>query len=229
VITARQVSASAAKADGRIEVHRLNDRYEDMGDSELKQAVAGSGTCQDCDGKAENARPRKKEAKEKARAAKKEKRGDGSRAQADDKPRLFVLDFSGDMRASAVDNLREEISVLLKQLKENDEVLLRLESGGGLVHSYGLAASQLQRIRDAGGRLTVSVDKVAASGGYMMACVANQIIAAPLPCSAPSAYSRSCPTFHRLLKKNDIDFEMIHRRRIQAHPDGVRRKHGQGP
>jgi serine protease SohB len=119
--------------------------------------------------------------------------------RADNKPRLFVLDFHGDLRASAVDaDLREEISVLLSQMRDGDEVLLRLESGGGMVHSYGLAASQLQRIRDAGHPLTVSVDKVAASGGYMMACVANRIIAAPFAVIGSIGVLAQLPNFHRL-------------------------------
>ena len=48
-----------------------------------------------------------------------------------------------------------------------------------MVHGYGLAASQLDRLRQHNIPLTASVDKVAASGGYMMACVANNIISAP--------------------------------------------------
>lgn len=193
------------EADGRIEVHRLNDQYEDM-ESELKHALVDPDLAKIAH-KAEK-KAKKKEAKEKARAAKKEKR-QGEEGAGDDKPRLFVLNFSGDIRASAVDNLREEVSVLLKQLKENDEVLLRLESPGGMVHSYGLAASQLQRIRDAGGKLTVAVDKVAASGGYMMACVAQQIVAAPFAVLGSVGVLAQLPNFHRLLKKNDIDFELF--------------------
>ena len=71
---------------------------------------------------------------------------------------------------------------------------MRLESGGGLVHSYGLAASQLARIRQAGIPLTVCIDKVAASGGYMMACIGEKIVSAPLPCSVRSAWWLSYPT-----------------------------------
>ncbi len=95
------------------------------------------------------------------------------------------------------------------ELKDDDEVLLRLESGGGLVHSYGLAASQLQRIRDRGASLTVAVDKVAASGGYMMACVGQKVIAAPFAVIGSIGVIAQLPNFHRLLKKNDIDFELL--------------------
>jgi serine protease SohB len=104
--------------------------------------------------------------------------------------------------------LREEISAILPVAREADEVLVRLESGGGAVHGYGLAASQLVRLTDAGIRLTVAVDKVAASGGYMMACVADHIIAAPFAIIGSIGVVAQLPNFHRLLKKNDIDFEM---------------------
>jgi serine protease SohB len=120
-----------------------------------------------------------------------------------------VLDFDGDLRASETELLREEISAILPQLRAGDEVMLRLESPGGLVHSYGLAASQLRRLREAGHPLTVCVDRVAASGGYMMACVAERIIAAPFAVIGSVGVVAQLPNFHRLLKKNDIDFELL--------------------
>jgi len=125
------------------------------------------------------------------------------------KKRIFVLDFNGDIRASAVDLLREEISALLLVADKRDEVLLRLESTGGMVHSYGLAASQLQRLRDNGVLLTVSVDKVAASGGYMMACVADRIIAAPFAVIGSIGVVAQIPNIHKLLKRHDIEYEQI--------------------
>ncbi len=123
--------------------------------------------------------------------------------------RIFVLDFHGDMRASAVASLREEITALLGQATPQDEVVVRLESGGGMVHSYGLAASQLDRIRRKGIPLTACVDKVAASGGYMMACVANRVIAAPFALVGSIGVLAQLPNFHRLLRKHDIDFEQV--------------------
>ena len=189
------------EAEGRIEVHRINEHYRDMGDA-LRHALLDPGVAKQRE--KQEKKERKKEAKAKARAAK-----HGEDAADEDKPRLFVLNFDGDLRASAVRNLREEISVLLGQLRDGDEVLLRLESPGGLVHGYGLAASQLDRIRGAGGRLIVSVDKVAASGGYMMACVGERIIAAPFAVIGSIGVLAQLPNFHRLLKKHDIDFEMF--------------------
>ena len=120
-----------------------------------------------------------------------------------------MLNFDGDIRASATDNLREEISAILPQIVTGDEVLVKLESPGGMVHSYGLAASQLQRIKNAGVPLIIAVDKVAASGGYMMACVADRIIAAPFAVLGSIGVLAQLPNFHRLLQKNNIDFELL--------------------
>ena len=124
-----------------------------------------------------------------------------------DKPHLFVIDFKGSMDAHEVEALREEITAILTVAKPEDEVLVRLESGGGVVHGYGLAASQLQRLRDNNIKLTVAVDKVAASGGYMMACVADQVLAAKFAIIGSIGVIAQLPNFNKLLKKNDIDFE----------------------
>lgn len=125
------------------------------------------------------------------------------------KPSLFVLDFSGDIKASQVDQLRDEISAVLSIATPADEVVLRLESPGGAVSGYGLAASQLQRLRDKQIPLTVCIDKIAASGGYLMACVANRIIAAPFAIVGSIGVVAQLPNFHRWLKKNDIDMELL--------------------
>jgi len=126
------------------------------------------------------------------------------------KPNLYVLDFNGSMDAHEVDSLREEITAVLTIAKpKQDKVLLRLESGGGVVHGYGLAASQLQRIKNADLNLTICVDKVAASGGYMMACVADKLISAPFAIIGSIGVIAQIPNFNKILKKNDIDFEQI--------------------
>jgi len=125
------------------------------------------------------------------------------------KPCLYVLDFHGDLKASQADSLRNSISAVLSVAREKDEVLIRLESPGGLVNSYGLAASQLQRIRDKNIPITVCIDKVAASGGYLMACVANTIVAAPFAIIGSIGVIAQLPNFHRWLKKHNIDIEMI--------------------
>ena len=144
---------------------------------------------------------------------KKQRREEKAREKAADgglpaRPRLFVLDFHGDVEASRVAGLREEISALLQVSRAGDEVLLRLESPGGVVHGYGLAASQLRRIRDHGLKLTVAVDKVAASGGYMMACVGQTILAAPFAVVGSIGVVAQLPNFSRWLRENHIDFEL---------------------
>lgn len=177
---------------GQIEVRRLNERYEAMRDA-LRSASL--------DPKAYR-KLRKRETKEKARAAK-------AAGEEPSAPRVFVLDFDGDLRAEAVDALREEVSAVLTLARAEDSVLLRLESPGGVVHGYGLAAAQLERLRARGLKLVVSVDKVAASGGYMMACVASEVIAAPFAVLGSIGVLAQLPNLNRLLRKHDIDYEVI--------------------
>lgn len=123
--------------------------------------------------------------------------------------KIYVLDFKGDLQASAVENIREEITLILATAKAGrDRVVVRLESPGGMVHGYGLAAAQLVRLRDAGFNLTICVDKVAASGGYMMACIANEIISAPFAVVGSIGVVAQVPNFNRLLKEHHVDFEL---------------------
>lgn len=175
-------------AEGELEITSLNDRLEDMRDSMESMLLD----------KAEL----KKLSRERKKASKNNK-------LKESQPRLFVLDFDGDIRASATDSLREEITAILAVAKPQDEVVVRLESAGGMVHSYGLAASQLARLRDAEIKLTVCVDKVAASGGYMMACLGNRILSAPFAVLGSIGVVAQMPNIHRLLKKNDIDVEIL--------------------
>jgi serine protease SohB len=181
--------------EGHIEVEDLGDRFQGFED-DIKSAILSDHELKEWH----------KEEKRKEKAERK-----AAKKHADDEPprkRVFVLDFDGDIRASAVDFMREEISAILTLATKDDEVLLRLDSGGGMVHTYGLAASQLQRLINAGIALTVSVDKVAASGGYMMACIAPRIIAAPFAIIGSIGVMAQLPNFHRLLKKHDIDVEL---------------------
>lgn len=130
----------------------------------------------------------------------------------DDKPQsktIYVLDFVGDIKASAVDKLREEISAIISVASAGDEVMVRLESSGGQVHGYGLAAAQLVRLKQAGIFLTVCVDKVAASGGYMMACVADKIVVTPFSIIGSIGVVSQMPNFYEFLKKHDIDVELF--------------------
>ena len=186
--------------EGHIEIRNLNEKYQHI-DAAIRSVVEDPAAVKS------QRKADKKSEKTKAKEAKKKRKEPSN--DADRRKRLYVLNFDGDMRASAVDNLREEISAVLPQIKGDDEILVRLESPGGVVHGYGLAASQLQRIRTAGVPLTAAVDKVAASGGYMMACVADRIIAAPFAVLGSIGVLAQLPNFHRLLKKHDIDFELL--------------------
>ena len=177
------------RSSGQLQVSKLNDFYKQLHDR-LQQSVLSKEQL-------------KGVLKEAAKAVKLEKKA------ATHKPRVYVLDFDGDIKASATDNLRHEITAVLSLATAQDEVVLRLESGGGMVHSYGLASSQLARIRQAGVPLTVCIDKVAASGGYMMACIGEKIISAPFAILGSIGVVAQLPNLHRLLKKHDIDFEVL--------------------
>ena len=184
---------------GELRVTRMSEQYKEM-QEEMAVALLDSQQ-QKLWHKAQ-----KKKAKQDAKAAKaKAKSGDTASA---DKPRAWVLDFKGSMDAHEVGALREEITAVLTLVKPEDQVVLRLESPGGVVHGYGLAASQLQRLRDKQVPLTVAVDKVAASGGYMMACVADKIVAAPFSIIGSIGVVAQIPNFNRFLKSKEIDIEL---------------------
>jgi len=152
-----------------------------------------------------------KSEKEKHKAREKEVKKAAKAGELEDKrdPHLFVLDFHGSIDAKEVSSLREEVTAILAVAREGDEVLLRLETGGGMVHGYGLASSQLDRIKAAGLPLTIAVDKVAASGGYMMACIADKIVSAPFAIVGSIGVVAQLPNFNKLLKRHDIEFEQL--------------------
>ncbi|ELY6274083.1 protease SohB [Cronobacter muytjensii] len=184
---------------GELRVTRLGEEYKEM-----KEEVGAA--LLDPHQHKQWHKNQKKKNKQEAKAAKaRAKRGEAVPAS---KPTLYVLDFKGSIDAHEVSALREEVTAVLAVAKPEDEVLLRLESPGGVVHGYGLAASQLQRLRERQIPLTVAVDKVAASGGYMMACVANKIVAAPFAIIGSIGVVAQIPNFNRLLKRNDIDIEL---------------------
>lgn len=184
---------------GELRVTNLSEEYKEM---QEEVAVAFLEPHEQKAWHKEHKKKRKQEAKEaKARA----KRGERA---APGKSKVYVLDFKGSMDAHEVGSLREEVTAVLAVAKPQDEVLVRLESPGGVVHGYGLAASQLQRLRDKQIPLTVAVDKVAASGGYMMACVANRIVCAPFAILGSIGVVAQIPNLHRFLKNKDIDIEL---------------------
>ncbi|MFK7889600.1 MAG: protease SohB [Granulosicoccus sp.] len=195
--------------DGHIEIRKFNERLEDMHDA-LSLSLMDSAERKE----AEKARKKaekieKKAAKAAAKKARKQ-RGEGETVLPESKRnRLYVMDFDGDIRASEVEKLRREITAVLTTATPEDEILVRLESGGGMVTSYGLAASQLDRIKEKKIPLTICVDKVAASGGYMMACVADKLVAAPFAVLGSIGVVAQIPNFHRLLKEMNIDFELL--------------------
>jgi serine protease SohB len=187
-------------AEGHIEIKHLNERLREMREA-LQLVVLDKAALK------QQAKAEKAKAKQAAKADKKTQTGEAEGVAR--KSAVFVLNFAGDIRAQAVHHLREEITAILSVAEPKDAVVVRLESSGGMVHAYGLGASQLQRVKDKGIRLTVCVDKVAASGGYMMACVADRILSAPFAVLGSIGVVAQLPNFNRLLKKHDIDYEML--------------------
>jgi serine protease SohB len=179
------------KDTGALKTVRLNERLDELADG-IRTSVWPKARLK------EQEKQRKKERKAREKAQQEQPRA-----------HVYVLDFKGDMRASAVASLREEISAIVAMAEPDDEVLLRLENPGGVVFDHGLAASQLLRLKERGLTLTVVVDKVAASGGYMMACVADRIVAAPFAVLGSIGVLAQLPNFHRMLKEHGVDFELF--------------------
>ena len=180
-----------ARSDDHFEIICLNERYRSMSDI-LRYSLLS-----------------KKEVKKVKRQRKKDLKQEKINTASKDKKRIFVLNFLGNIKASAVRHLRKEVTAILSVASNNDEIVVCLENTGGLVHEHGFAASQLLRIKKNGIPLTVAIDKVAASGGYMMACVANKIIAAPFAIVGSIGVLAQLPNFNRLLDKHGVDFEMM--------------------
>ncbi|RYZ82941.1 MAG: protease SohB, partial [Proteobacteria bacterium] len=157
------VLASRAGNKSELEIELLHKKYKRFG-QKLKAATLNKDQLK------EESKKNKKEAKLEAKGPKK---GEAAAAPAGT---VYVLDFDGDIKASAAEHLRQEVTAILKVASPIDEVVVRLESPGGMVHGYGLAASQLLRLREKNIPLTICIDKVAASGGYLMSCVGNKIL-----------------------------------------------------
>lgn len=186
---------------GFIDIQNLNDRYREMAD------IMSAAVLSEAEYKAQCKREKKEEKQERKRE--KQRLGKEKEDAVSGKPRVYVIDFVGDLRASKTDALAHQVTAVLMQARPEDEVVVRLESPGGMVHGYGLAASQLQRIRDRNIPLTVCVDKVAASGGYMMACLGNRILAAPFAVIGSIGVVAQVPNLHRVLQKYDVDYDLF--------------------
>lgn len=181
-----QTAQKQKKPKGELQVTHLSKELQEMQD-ELRMELLD------------------KKARKKAEKLLRKARKEESRHEQ----RLFVIDFNGSIDAKEVDSLRREVNAILSIATDKDDVLVRLESGGGVVNGYGLAAAQLQRLREHGMTVHVAVDKVAASGGYMMACVGHKIYAAPFAFIGSIGVVAQIPNVHRWLKNHDIDFEQI--------------------
>lgn len=209
--------APAAQAEGTLEVKHLNRELDDIKAAlegavvspEEQAIMAKARAAEEKKARKTNAKAAKAAAKKAGKDSAKDSTKEAGSKEHDGPGRVYVLNFVGDIQASALDQFRQEITSVLTVANPNDEVVVKLESGGGMVHSYGLAASQMQRIREKGIPLTATIDKVAASGGYMMAAVADKILAAPFAIVGSIGVVAQVPNVHRLLKKHDVDVELI--------------------
>jgi serine protease SohB len=182
-------SKGKLKSKEKLEITKLNDKYKDM--KQLLNAAILT-------------KAQLKQLIESEKQAEKQQK-----KTLVERKKIYVIQFKGDIKASAVKQLREEITGILLVANSTDEVVIQLESHGGMVHSYGLAASELVRLRQHRIPLTIIIDKIAASGGYLMASVATHIIAAPFAIVGSIGVIAQLPNFNRLLKKHDIDYEQI--------------------
>ncbi|MGZ3769597.1 MAG: protease SohB [Bdellovibrio sp.] len=188
VIIVIALIASRASHKNEIEIELLHKKYKHIRNLLKSQTLT------------------KSERKELKKKLKEERKAHETQSRGHEK-KIFVVDFEGDVKATAVENLREEITAILTTATPEDEVVVRVESPGGVVHGYGLAASQLLRVREHGIQLTVCIDKVAASGGYLMSCTANKIICAPFAIVGSIGVVAQVPNLFRVLKKHDVDFK----------------------
>lgn len=216
IVTFAILISSREKDRESIEIEKVNDKFEAMKEA-LEEEIFSKEELKLAK------KERKKKEKEEAKAAKKRSKANKATSkktfnkiidkvldkteEETTRDRLFLLRFNGDIQASEVENMREAITAILTVAKETDEVVVLIDSPGGMVHNYGLAASQLNRIRQKKIKLTASVDLIAASGGYLMACVADKIIAAPFAVVGSIGVLAQIPNFHRLLEKHNIDIE----------------------
>ncbi|MCE7903850.1 MAG: protease SohB [Gammaproteobacteria bacterium PRO9] len=180
-------------SEGSLTVEKLNDKYRDL-QQQLRQALLDKAA-------------RKKDQKQEKKRRKAEQKA--KEVDETTRRRVFVLDFKGDIRATAVAALREEVSAILGVARAGDEVVLRLENFGGAVHEHGLAASQLKRLHAREIPLTVTVDKGAASGGYLMACIGSRIVAAPFAVIGSIGVIAQLPNFHRAMEARGVDYEQV--------------------
>lgn len=190
-----QMRTSRRRIAGHLDIENINDRFNTVRRRLQSELL--------------NKKDFKRYMKDEKKADKKAEKNRDKSSISPARPRLFVLDFDGDIRASQTEALREEVTALLSVAKPEDEVMVRVESGGGLVTGYGLAASQLARLRKEQIKLTIAIDKVAASGGYMMACVGDRILAAPFAVVGSIGVIAQVPNFNKVLKKHDVDYREV--------------------
>lgn len=210
-------SGRVTEGDEAVEISllKLNETWRDRTDELRKVVLSASAWKAVAKEEKEEEKQRRKREKREAKAQKNKHGADAEEKVAkvqEEVPahagkRVFVMTFDGDIHASQVAGFRVAISSLEPLLrKDSDTVVLKLESPGGVVHGYGLAAAQVLRLKKAAHRLVVCVDKVAASGGYMMACLADEIVCSPFAVVGSIGVVAGVPNVNRLLREKNVDY-----------------------
>lgn len=136
---------------------------------------------------------------------KKDKKAESKELSADKKKLVAVINFKGDVRAKEHNSL----SCLIDEIEVNkakiEEVVVCVNSPGGFVSQYGHVYSEMERIRNLEIPLTVCIDVVAASGGYLMSLPANKIIAAPFSMVGSIGVAAFVPNVRKMLLNWDIN------------------------
>lgn len=133
-----------------------------------------------------------------------------SRKSGDEKTgepgKVAVLKFKGDIRASARFAFAKLVDEVVLNAREFKEVVVVVESPGGGVSEYGMLFAELERMRkcEENFQLTVVVDTVAASGGYLMSLPAHKILAAPFAMVGSIGVVSFIPNIRELLEANKI-------------------------
>lgn len=118
-----------------------------------------------------------------------------------------LLSFNGDINATEVIEFGRAVSMIVQMKDLVSEVYIIINSGGGVVNGYGLLASEIERLHYSEIETYALIDQVAASGGYMAACVANHVVAAPFAYIGSIGVVSEMPNFNQILSDNGINIE----------------------
>ncbi len=126
-------------------------------------------------------------------------------------PRLAVLRFQGlrDLNASGDQRLSEAIDEVLVNRDHFEEAVVIIDSPGGTTHGYGHAYALLERLSASGLKVTACIDRIGASGGYLMALPADRILAGPFAIVGSVGVVAGIPNVKRLLEEKGVSYRLF--------------------